>query len=84
MATLTTGVQSITISSVPIKTTVGSYMVTNTLSITNSVGAEVTITYANSSSTITNTVSSPRPINYPTFMGTVRTFGETTVFGRWS
>ena len=60
------------------------YMVTNTLSITNSIGAEVTVTYANSSSTITNTVSVPRPMNYPTFMGTVKTFGETTVSGRWS
>lgn len=83
MATIS-GVLTVTNSIIPMKTTSGSYMVANTLSITNSIGAEVTVTYANSSSTITKTVNVPRPINYPTFIGTIKTFGQNTVIGRWS
>lgn len=83
MATIS-GVLTVTNSIIPMKTTSGSYIVNNTLTITNSIGAEVTVTYANSSSTITTTVGVPRPINYPTFIGTIKTFGQNTVIGRWS
>ena len=61
----------------------GSYMVQNTITINEIAGVGMSSTNANSTSTITSSITLPRP-NGSTFIGAVTPFGNNKIVGRWS
>ena len=77
------GVLTITNTINPIQVVNGSYMVQNTITIVSVIGTGMLSTNANSSSTITTSVTVPRP-NDSNFIGTLFPYGKNIIVGKWS